>query len=133
MSLSIRCLVPPRSPLWELSVRLSSRPNSVPESRESGVDLTCTTYLLIYLRARHANIQSLNLYWSSVRQLYQCFDANVRASDSGVFDHEMPGGQYTNLMFQSQQLGLTGQWKEVVKSYIDANQLVSEVRQAVKV
>lgn len=28
-------------------------------------------------------------------------------------------------MFQSQQLGLAGQWKEVVKSYIDANILVS--------
>lgn len=56
----------------------------------------------------HENIQALNLYWSSIRTLYQCFDANVRrygiifhtsaaqahagprSSDSGVFDHEMP-------------------------------------------
>lgn len=73
----------------------------------------------------HENIQALNLYWSNVRTLYQCFDANVRSSDSGVFDHQMPGGQYTNLMFQSQQLGLSGQWKQVVKAYIDANDLVS--------
>ncbi|KDE09592.1 pyruvate carboxylase [Microbotryum lychnidis-dioicae p1A1 Lamole] len=75
----------------------------------------------------HENIQALNLYWSSVRTLYSCFDANVRASDSGVFDHEMPGGQYTNLMFQSTQLGLTGRWKEVVKSYIDANLLCGDI------
>lgn len=47
---------------------------------------------------RHEDIQSLNLYWSQVRILYGCFEANVRASDSSVFDHEMPGGQYTNLM-----------------------------------
>lgn len=47
---------------------------------------------------RYADIQALNLYWSQVRVLYQCFEANVRASDSSVFDHEMPGGQYTNLM-----------------------------------
>ena len=47
---------------------------------------------------RYADIQSLNLYWSQVRVLYGCFEANVRASDSSVFDHEMPGGQYTNLM-----------------------------------
>jgi len=40
----------------------------------------------------HENIQALNTYWSQIRQLYQCFEANVRASDSGVFDHEMPGG-----------------------------------------
>ena len=47
---------------------------------------------------RNADIQALNLYWSQVRMLYSCFEANVRASDSSVFDHEMPGGQYTNLM-----------------------------------
>ncbi|KAL8283201.1 hypothetical protein RQP46_005979 [Phenoliferia psychrophenolica] len=75
----------------------------------------------------HENIQALNSYWSSIRTLYQCFDANVKSSDSGVFDHEMPGGQYTNLMFQSQQLGLAGQWKEVVKSYIDANLLCGDI------
>ena len=47
---------------------------------------------------RYDDIQALNLYWTQVRQLYTCFEANVRASDSSVFDHEMPGGQYTNLM-----------------------------------
>lgn len=47
---------------------------------------------------RYADIQALNSYWSQVRMLYSCFEANVRASDSSVFDHEMPGGQYTNLM-----------------------------------
>jgi pyruvate carboxylase len=41
---------------------------------------------------RHEDIQALNLYWSQIRMLYGCFEANVRASDSGVFDHEMPGG-----------------------------------------
>jgi len=47
---------------------------------------------------RYEDIQALNMYWSQVRMLYTCFEANVRASDSSVFDHEMPGGQYTNLM-----------------------------------
>lgn len=47
---------------------------------------------------RYEDIQALNSYWSQVRVLYSCFEANVRASDSSVFDHEMPGGQYTNLM-----------------------------------
>ncbi len=47
---------------------------------------------------RYEDIQALNMYWSQVRLLYTCFEANVRASDSSVFDHEMPGGQYTNLM-----------------------------------
>ncbi len=47
---------------------------------------------------RYDDIQALNLYWTQIRMMYSCFEANVRASDSSVFDHEMPGGQYTNLM-----------------------------------
>ncbi|OCH91007.1 pyruvate carboxylase [Obba rivulosa] len=74
---------------------------------------------------RYADIQALNLYWSQVRILYGCFEANVRASDSSVFDHEMPGGQYTNLMFQAAQLGLGTQWTEIKKKYIEANELVT--------
>ncbi|PCH44413.1 pyruvate carboxylase [Wolfiporia cocos MD-104 SS10] len=76
---------------------------------------------------RYADIQALNLYWSQVRMLYSCFEANVRASDSSVFDHEMPGGQYTNLMFQAAQLGLGTQWTEVKKKYIEANELCGNV------
>jgi pyruvate carboxylase len=53
---------------------------------------------------RYEDIQALNLYWSQVRILYSCFEANVRASDSSVFDHEMPGGQYTNLMVSDRDL-----------------------------
>ena len=90
---------------------------------------------------RYDDIQALNSYWSQVRLLYSCFEANVRASDSSVFDHEMPGGQYTNLMvsfsttvflfqrltvvqFQASQLGLGEQWNVIKQKYIEANQLV---------
>ena len=62
-----------------------------------------------------------------VRTLYQCFEANVKASDSSVFDHEMPGGQYTNLMFQSQQLGLGAQWNEIKNAYMEANMLCGDI------
>ncbi|WFD33379.1 pyruvate carboxylase [Malassezia cuniculi] len=73
------------------------------------------------------SIQNLNLYWSQVRQLYQCFEQNVKAPDSSVFEHEMPGGQYTNLMFQSQQLGLGSRWNDIKNAYIDANMLCGDI------
>ncbi|KAG6845710.1 hypothetical protein H0H87_004976 [Tephrocybe sp. NHM501043] len=76
---------------------------------------------------RYEDIQALNLYWSQVRMLYSCFEANVRASDSSVFDHEMPGGQYTNLMFQASQLGLGTQWTEIKQKYIEANDLCGNI------
>ena len=72
-------------------------------------------------------IQALNLYWTQLRVLYSCFDANVKASDSSVFTHQMPGGQYTNLLFQSQQLGLGTQWLAVKTAYAEANDLCGDI------
>jgi pyruvate carboxylase len=56
------------------------------------------------------DVQALNVYWEQMRLLYSCFDPGVKSSDSSVYTHEMPGGQYTNLLFQAQQLGLGEQW-----------------------
>ena len=50
---------------------------------------------------RYSDVQALDIYWSQVRKLYSCFEANVRGSDSSVFEHEVPGGQYTNLMVRT--------------------------------
>jgi hypothetical protein len=72
-------------------------------------------------------IQALNLYWTQLRLLYSPFDANVKSSDSSVFQHEMPGGQYTNLMFQAQSLGLGSQWTAVKQAYIWANELCGDI------
>ncbi|CAO3660754.1 unnamed protein product [Umbelopsis ramanniana] len=76
---------------------------------------------------RMEDIQALNSYWEQCRMLYSCFEANVKSADSGVYEHEMPGGQYTNLMFQAQQLGLGTQWREIKKAYIEANQLCGDI------
>jgi hypothetical protein len=44
-----------------------------------------------------------------------------------VFVHEMPGGQYTNLLFQSQQLGLAGRWPAIKKAYAASNKLLGDI------
>ena len=41
--------------------------------------------------------------------------------------HEMPGGQYTNLLFQSKQLGLSGRWGAIKAAYADANQVLGDI------
>ncbi|MCO5573440.1 hypothetical protein L7F22_027211 [Adiantum nelumboides] len=76
---------------------------------------------------RHEDIQNLNLYWTQIRQLYSCFEANLRASDSSVFDHEMPGGQYTNLRMQAEANGLGEQWNQIKDAYIEANHLLGDI------
>ncbi|KAI8799870.1 hypothetical protein BJ742DRAFT_109062 [Cladochytrium replicatum] len=74
-----------------------------------------------------ANVQTLNSYWSQVRLLYSCFDPGLKSGDSGVYLHEMPGGQYTNLLFQAQSLGLGKQWEEVKVAYAAANRLAGDI------
>jgi pyruvate carboxylase len=73
------------------------------------------------------NITTLSDYWEAVRGIYNPFEQNTKAGSSDVFIHEMPGGQYTNLQFQSQQLGLTGKWPEIKKAYAAANRLLGDI------
>ncbi|CAG8601444.1 1335_t:CDS:10, partial [Ambispora gerdemannii] len=76
---------------------------------------------------RLEDVHALNEYWEQVRMLYSCFESGVLAADSSVYEHEMPGGQYTNLMFQAQQLGLGKMWKEIKKAYTEANKLCGDI------
>ena len=72
-------------------------------------------------------VQALNEYWEECRGLYAPFESGQKTGSSDVYEHEMPGGQYTNLLFQSTQLGLTGQWSKVKKAYAAANRLLGDI------
>jgi len=72
-------------------------------------------------------IALVNDYWEECRGLYAPFESGQKSGSADVYIHEMPGGQYTNLLFQSQQLGLSGQWASVKKSYAAANRLLGDI------
>jgi pyruvate carboxylase len=76
---------------------------------------------------RHVDVVAINAYWEQIRMLYSCFDSGLKSGDSGVYEHEMPGGQYTNLLFQARSLGLGEQWEEVKRAYQQANQLCGDI------
>ena len=69
----------------------------------------------------------INDYWETTRGLYAPFESGQMSGSADVYDHEMPGGQYTNLMFQSKQLGLADQWPAIKKAYATANQLLGDI------
>ncbi|PVU94957.1 hypothetical protein BB561_002136 [Smittium simulii] len=73
------------------------------------------------------SVRILNSYWEQVRILYASFDPGVKASDSSVYYHEMPGGQYTNLLFQAQSLGLGMRWNDVKNAYAQANLICGDI------
>jgi pyruvate carboxylase len=73
------------------------------------------------------HVQAVNEYWEECRGLYAPFESGQKTGSSDVYEHEMPGGQYTNLLFQSTQLGLTGQWSKVKTAYATANRLLGDI------
>ena len=73
------------------------------------------------------NARELDAYWAEMRLLYSCFEADLKGPDPEVYEHEIPGGQLTNLLFQAQQLGLGEQWIETKKAYREANYLLGDI------
>lgn len=69
----------------------------------------------------------INNYWEQARGLYAPFESGQKTGSADVYDHEMPGGQYTNLMYQSKQLGLGSKWPEIKKAYAAANRLLGDI------
>ncbi len=72
-------------------------------------------------------VSAVNEYWEECRGLYNPFESGQKSGSADVYIHEMPGGQYTNLLYQSTQLGLTGQWAHVKKAYATANRLLGDI------
>merc|ERR1712070_1240691 len=73
------------------------------------------------------NVRQLDTYWAQVRLLYSPFEAGLTGPDPEVYEHEIPGGQLTNLIFQAAQQGLGAQWAQTKKAYEQANDLLGDI------
>jgi len=60
-------------------------------------------------------------YWEDTRELYYPFESGLKAGTAEVFQHEIPGGQYSNLRPQAIALGLGDRFTEVKKMYAAVN------------
>ncbi|QDT16956.1 pyruvate carboxylase [Alienimonas californiensis] len=66
-------------------------------------------------------------YWRAVREYYRPFEADVLPATGDLYDHEMPGGQYTNLFQQARALGLADRWQDVCRIYAEVNRLFGDI------
>jgi pyruvate carboxylase len=66
-------------------------------------------------------------YWERVRDLYYPFESGLKASTAEVYEHEMPGGQYSNLRPRAIQLGLGDRWQEIKRKYREVNDALGDV------
>jgi len=99
---------------------LTSQPNlnSIVEAlrfspRDTGID--------------HEQLRQTAHYWGSVREFYTPFESGMLAPDPDLYLHEMPGGQFTNLLEQAKALGLGERWDEVCRMYAAVNQLLGDI------
>jgi pyruvate carboxylase len=66
-------------------------------------------------------------YWETVRSYYLPFDSGPKAGSARLYEHEIPGGQFTNLREQAAAMGLGHRWREVEKTYAAVNQLFGDI------
>ena len=81
-------------------------------------------------REKKVNLQSLNElsnYWEAVRRYYYPFETELRAGTAEVYEHEIPGGQYSNLRPQARGLGLEEKFEDIKKNYAIANELLGDI------
>ena len=77
-------------------------------------------------REQNINLESLNkfaTYWEDVREMYYPFESGLKAGTAEVYEHEIPGGQYSNLRPQAAALGLEDRFEEVKKNYALVNEM----------
>jgi pyruvate carboxylase len=77
-------------------------------------------------REQKVNLHSLNTYsnyWENVRRYYYPFETELRSGTAEVYEHEIPGGQYSNLRPQARGLGLEDKFETIKKNYKIANDL----------
>ena len=72
-------------------------------------------------------LTDISSYWKSVREFYLPFESEALAAGGDLYEHEMPGGQYTNLYQQARALGLSDRWTEVCKVYAQVNQMFGDI------
>lgn len=77
-------------------------------------------------RENPISLKSLNQfsnYWEAVRQYYYPFETELRSGTAEVYEHEIPGGQYSNLRPQARGLGLEDQFETIKENYSIVNDL----------
>ncbi len=72
-------------------------------------------------------LSSLADYWKAVREFYSAFESESLTAGGDLYQHEMPGGQYTNLYQQAHALGLAPQWTKICKVYAEVNQMLGDI------
>lgn len=76
---------------------------------------------------RLSELQYASDYWESIRRYYTRFESVLQASNAAVYEHQMPGGQYTNLREQAIALGIGEKFPDVIRAYLSVDRLLGRL------
>ena len=79
------------------------------------------------LRTDIEGLEELSHYWATVRPYYADFESDIKSPNTEIYQHEMPGGQYSNLSQQAKSLGLGERFDEVKDMYRRVNFLFGDI------
>lgn len=72
-------------------------------------------------------LETIDRYWQAVRPYYAGVDSKMVSPNTTVFQHEMPGGQFSNLRQQATAVGLGDRWTEVCRMYAKVNMMFGDI------
>lgn len=81
-------------------------------------------------REQSIDLQQLNAfsnYFETIREYYYPFEAELKAGTAEVYEHEIPGGQYTNLKPQARALGLEDKFDTIKHNFKVVNELLGDI------
>ncbi len=81
--------------------------------RDTGLDLRAVT--------------DLEPYWEAVRRVYAPFESGLPSPTGRVYDHEIPGGQLSNLRQQAIALGLGEKFEQIELMYAAADRILGRL------
>ena len=74
------------------------------------------------------NLDEISRYWGSVRGKYKAFDPGLKSTSTDVYEHEIPGGQYSNLYNQAEKVGVSANdFYDLTQRYKDVNDLLGNI------
>src|SRR5215217_2527065 len=69
-------------------------------------------------------VMELEPYWEAVRKVYAPFESGLPSPTGRVYDHEIPGGQLSNLRQQAIALGLGEKFEQIEAMYTAASAIL---------
>ncbi|MGN7252559.1 pyruvate carboxylase [Arthrobacter sp. SAFR-014] len=74
-----------------------------------------------------AAVSSLEPYWEAVRRVYAPFESGLPGPTGRVYQHEIPGGQLSNLRQQAIALGLGERFEAIEDMYTAADRILGHL------